>query len=68
MRYLLIFVGLIGVLLGSWSIVAGPANASPPGSLFVEVGTVFLAVGLATMDVWKRSRPFMYLFAESAMK
>ena len=51
MRYLLIVVGLVGVLLGFWVIATGPANASPPGSLFVEVGAVFLAVGLATVDI-----------------
>ena len=51
MRYLLILVGLLSVLLGSGIIAAGPANASPPGSLFVEAGAVFLAVGLATVDI-----------------
>jgi hypothetical protein len=51
MRYLLIVVGLLGVLLGFWIIAARPANASPPGSLFVEVGAVFLAVGSATVDI-----------------
>ena len=51
MRYVMIVVGLLSVLLGSGIIAAGPANASPPGSLFVEVGAVFLAVGLATVDV-----------------
>jgi hypothetical protein len=51
MRYLLIVVGMLGVLLGFWIIASGPANASPPGSLFVEVGAVFLAVGLAAVDI-----------------
>jgi uncharacterized membrane protein HdeD (DUF308 family) len=51
MRYLLIVVGLLGVLLGFWVIATGPTNASPPGSLFVQVGAVFLAVGLATVDI-----------------
>jgi hypothetical protein len=51
MRYLLIVVGLFGVLLGFWAIAAGPANANPPGSLFVEVGAIFLAAGLATVDI-----------------
>ena len=56
MRYLLIVVGLLGVLLGFWVIASGPANASPPGSLFVEVGAVFLAVGLATVDIVEEIR------------
>jgi hypothetical protein len=51
MRYLLIVVGLLCVLLGFGLIATGPANASPPGSLFVEVGAVFLAVGLAAVDI-----------------
>jgi hypothetical protein len=51
MRYLLIVVGLLGVLLGFWIIGYGPTNASPPGSLLVQVGAVFLALGLATVDI-----------------
>jgi hypothetical protein len=42
MRYLLIVVGLLAVLVG-WT--------SRSASLFVEVGAVFLAVGLATVDI-----------------
>jgi hypothetical protein len=51
MRYLLIVVGLLGALLGFWIIGYGPTNASPPGSLFVQVGAVFLAIGLSTVDI-----------------
>ena len=51
MRYLLIVVGLLGVLLGFLAIASGPANARPSGELFVQVGAVFLAVGLATVDI-----------------
>jgi len=51
MRYLLIVVGLFGVLLGFVAIGAGPANARPPGELFVQVGALFLAAGLATVDI-----------------
>jgi hypothetical protein len=51
MRYLLIFAGLLGGLFGVWVIGYGHANAGPLGSLFVQVGAIFLAVGLATVDI-----------------
>jgi hypothetical protein len=51
MRYLLIVVGLPSIMLGALVIANGPANASPPGRLFVQVGAVFSAVGFATMDI-----------------
>jgi hypothetical protein len=57
MRYLLIVVGLLGVLFGfgvlfSFVVIgAGPANAHPLGELFVQIGAVFLAAGLATVDI-----------------
>jgi hypothetical protein len=51
MRYLLIVVGLLGVLLGFVAVGYGPATARPSGELFVQVGAVFLAAGLATVDI-----------------
>jgi hypothetical protein len=57
MRYLLIVVGLLGVLFGfgvlfSFVVIgAGLARAHPLGELFVQIGAVFLAAGLATMDI-----------------
>jgi hypothetical protein len=56
MRYLLIVVGLLGVLVGFWGIAAGRANARPAGEFFVQVGAVFLAAGLATVDVVEEIR------------
>jgi hypothetical protein len=51
MRYLLILVGLLGVVLGVWAIAAGNPNARPSGEFFVQVGALSLAVGLATVDI-----------------
>jgi hypothetical protein len=45
MRYLLIVVGMFGLLLG---FAPGPAT---PGWIFALVGAIFLAVGLATVDI-----------------
>jgi hypothetical protein len=51
MRYLMLVVGLLGVGLGTWVIVAGNPLAKPSGEFFVQVGALFLAVGLATVDI-----------------
>jgi hypothetical protein len=49
MRYLLIIVGILGVLLGGYAITSGPTV--PSGEFLAQVGGVFLAVGLATVDI-----------------
>ena len=51
MRYLLIVVGLLGLLFGILGIALGLHQALPRGEFFVQVGAVFLAVGLATVDI-----------------
>jgi hypothetical protein len=49
MRYLLIVAGLFAVLWGSS--VAASDSASRAGPLLVQAGAIFLAAGLATVDV-----------------
>jgi hypothetical protein len=49
MRYLLIVVGLLGVLLGLQAVQFDPATRVGP--LLVQAGAIFLAVGLATVDI-----------------
>ena len=51
MRYVLIVVGVLGVLLGVWGIANGNPNARPSGEFFVQLGALFLAIGLATVDI-----------------
>jgi hypothetical protein len=51
MRYLLITVGLLAILVGILGIALGMTPQRPGGEFFVQVGVVFLAVGLATVDV-----------------
>jgi hypothetical protein len=51
MRYLLIVVGLLGVLLGVWGVGYGNPNARPSGELFIQLGALCLVVGLATVDI-----------------
>lgn len=51
MRYLLIVAGFLGVVLGVWAIGAGNPVARPSGEFFIQAGAIFLAVGLATVDI-----------------
>ena len=49
MRYLLIVVGLLGVLWGFEMIAHDSASRYAP--LLVQAGVIFLAIGLATVDI-----------------
>jgi hypothetical protein len=49
MRYLLIVVGVVALLWGSS--VTRSDSASRSGPLFVQAGAMFLAVGLASVDI-----------------
>jgi membrane associated rhomboid family serine protease len=51
MRYLLIVVGLLGLVFGILGMAVGLDEALPRGEFFLQVGAVFLAVGLATVDI-----------------
>jgi hypothetical protein len=52
MRYVLIVVGLLGVLLGYLMIVGpDPTSANRNGPVLVQAGAIFLAVGPATVDI-----------------
>jgi hypothetical protein len=54
MRYLLIVLGVIGLIIGLGSSVSYPAAAIGPWMFLV--GAVFLAVGGATCDIVKAIR------------
>jgi hypothetical protein len=51
MRYLLIVVGLLCVLVGLWAFEFAPLGGGPFAPLFVELGVILLAAGLATVDI-----------------
>ena len=51
MRYLLIAVGLLAIVVGVLGIALGMTPQRPNGEFFVQLGALFLAIGLATVDI-----------------
>lgn len=51
MRYLLIVVGLLGIMLGVWMLLFGNTGARPSPEFVMQIGAIILTVGLATVDI-----------------